>query len=142
MSNKPIDICPKHIFLKGFEIFIFALIISLSTWACLLCPQEIEGNEIEDDFSEYEIHIGDAISMGNGENEVKGIPHGKLFTEDKSGRKNVKGVEAKQRTFISEVDQRKIIENLVNNREDKNALKIAIKKFNKKKDIKGEVQCK
>ena len=94
LSSKTVNVCPKYVFAKGFEIFIFAFLLAAKTYGCILCPEPIEQNEREDDFSDVEIHIGDAICMGNIENDIKGVPNDKLFIEEKSVRKDVKGINA------------------------------------------------
>ena len=109
LSSKTVNVCPKYVFAKGFEIFIFAFLLAAKTYGCILCPEPIEQNEREDDFSDVEIHIGDAICMGNIENDIKGVPNDKLFIEEKSVRKDVKGINAWKRTFLKEVKHRQVI---------------------------------
>ena len=71
------------------------------------------------EFQEYEVHIADGIDMGT--TALEDLDKQEIFSEEKLTGKNgekVKGIEAIERTFLSEKKEREIIEKLFNNIEN------------------------
>ena len=101
-------------------------------WACNNCPKQIQTGEREENFEAVECHVSDGINMGTIENDIKGFTDRNIFEEevDKSVGP-VKGIEAKERTFLNMIKHRKILKNLPVSSCQTSDVKKAITQLNK-----------
>lgn len=117
----------KKILHKGFEIFSHALKFPADANYCYECPQKLEPGEKEDDFQEeIEYSIIDGIQMGCRTNDLKGGIKDEYFEEEVDDQFNVKGIEAKDRTFLNTRKARHIIADLLTNIGNPSALVTAV----------------
>ena len=118
----------KKILQKGFEIFCHALEFPQDANFCYDCPQMLENGEKEDDFKqEVEYSIIDGIQMGCRTNDLKADIKEDYFKEEIVENLIVRGIEAKDRTFLNSRKFRSIIKNLLSNADDANAVVVAAK---------------
>ena len=125
---------PPWIFRKGYEIFIHALVYEKDkAWNCTDCPKPIltGSKEKEEAFEDVEVHISDGINMGTLENDIKGFTEKDIFEEEKDESVVVKGIEAKDRTFLNTIKQRNILKDLGNSEMKESDVKNAISKLKK-----------
>ena len=116
----------KKILQKGWEIFCHSLVFSEDANYCYECPQELEAGQNEDDFkSDIEYTIIDGIQMGNRMNS-NGHVKEEYFAEEEVENVVITGIESKDRTFISSVRVRIILENLTANPDNDQSLPKAI----------------
>ena len=123
-------VSPK-ILQKAFEIFIHALIFPEKSNFCWECPQKLEDGENEDDYKDIEVSVVDGIQMGCQTNDAKGNLPREYFDEETDGDELVKGVEAKDRTFLKSKKIRDVIALLIKHVDNKNQLKDTIKRLEK-----------
>ena len=124
----------RGIFRKGYEIFIHSLKYNNEqAWGCELCPKPIDLNakKCEEDFDEIEVHVSDGINMGTLENDIKGYTDKDIFEEEKNDSVIVKGIEAKERTFLNTIKHRNILKDLYDSEMRKSDVKSAISKIKK-----------
>ena len=122
----------KKILHKGFEIFCHALRLPEDSNYCYKCPQVLEEAEKEDDFTDnIEYSIVDGLQMGCRMNNNKSNINEDYFKEEVVENIVVKGVEAKDRTFINSQKVRSIIESLLFKPEDPAALGNTVDTLNK-----------
>ena len=103
----------KRILKKAYEIFIHALKYDIEkAWGCPQCPKLLGKDEHESMFNDVvEVHIADGINMGTTA-ALKELEAKELFTEDRVKGPKVKGIEAKERTFLAFQSERLMIESL------------------------------
>ena len=95
---------------------------------CYECPQKLEVNEQEDDFKdEIEYSIIDGLQTGNRTNGLKVDIREDFFQEEVVKEIIVKGIEAKDRTFLNTRKVRNIISTLLSKAEDPTALATCVK---------------
>ena len=126
----------RQVFRKAYEIFIHALKYDAEQgWSCGLCPQPLntKAGEKEDDFTDEEVHISDGINMGTIENEIKGFATPDIFEEERDINRVVKGIEAKDRTLINKVKDRKLIMTIPDGGYQLSDMKAVIKKIESSK---------
>ena len=120
----------RQIFQKGYEIFLHSLQYDKSkAWSCDLCPKELDINQKsnEVDYDEVEVHVSDGIDMGTIQNTIKGFVGNEIFQENKVKNIVVKGIEAKERTFLNQQYQRDILVHLTSSQMKSNDTRKAIK---------------
>ena len=118
----------RKVLQKGFEIFCHALTFPTDANFCHECPQKLGGDEKEDDYKEeIEYSIIDGIQMGCRTNDLKAEIKEDYFKEKIVENLEVKGVEAKDRTFLNTRKIRNIISNLLSKAEDPDVLDSSIK---------------
>ena len=103
----------RRIFCKGYEIFIHSLVYDKKqAWGCDLCPKQLDPKcgKFEEDFETIECHVSDGINMGTIENDIKGYTEKDIFEEEKDDSLTVKGIEAKERTYLDKIKHRKIVQ--------------------------------
>ena len=120
----------RKVLQKGFEIFCHALKLPEDANFCYQCPQKLEKGEKEDDFDQIEYSIIDGIQMGCRTNDLKAGIKEEYFQEEIVEHLMVKGVEAKDRTFLKTEKVRNIISDLVADMADTTALPNAVKALN------------
>ena len=120
----------RKVLQKGFEIFCHALKLPEDANFCYQCPQKLEKGEKEDDFDQIEYSIIDGIQMGCRTNDLKAGIKEEYFQEEIVEHLMVKGVEAKDRTFLKTEKVRTIISDLVADMADTTALPNAVKALN------------
>ena len=64
----------------------------------------------EEEFTDIECHISDGINMGTIENDIKGYTGKDIFDEEIDSKYLVKGIDAKQRTFLNQIKHRKLLQ--------------------------------
>ena len=122
----------QKILSKGFEIFCHALYFPEDSNYCYECPQPLRNDQNEDDFQDdIEYSIVDGIQMGCRANNKKAAIEEEYFKEEVVEGVEVKGIEAKQRTFINVKKVRTVIGDLVKNIENPVALSDAVNILNK-----------
>ena len=107
---------PRHVFRKAYEIFLHSIIYDKElAWGCDSCPKPLSSSSSkrEAEFADIECHISDGINMGTIENDIKGFAGKEIFEEEVDSTKIVKGIEAKDRTLVNNVKQRKILQNML-----------------------------
>ena len=104
----------KRVLRKAYKISIHALNYDMETaWGCARCPRPLGQDEHELDFDGViEVHIADGINMGTSA-ALKELETMELFTEEKVDCPSVRGITAKERTFLAAKSERVIIEKLV-----------------------------
>ena len=118
----------RRVLSKGFEIFSHALKMPEDANYCYDCPQKLEAGQKEDDFdSEIEYSIIDGIQMGCRTQDNKSKIEDDFFTEELVEDVIVKGIEAKDRTFLSKKKVRDVITTLISKSSDPNSLLKAVK---------------
>ena len=121
----------QKILSKGFEIFCHALYFPNDANYCYECPQPLGKDDTEDNYQDViKYSIVDGIQMGCRTNDKKSSIKHDYFVEVVSDTTEVKGVEAKDRTFLKSKNVRKIIGSLVSDYEKPNALRDALKLLN------------
>ena len=121
----------RRVLQKGFEIFSHALTLPEDANYCYKCPQTLVAGEKEDDFKHgIEYSIIDGIQMGCRTNGLKTDIPEYFFNEEVVEGVVVKGIEAKERTFLNTRKVHSIISTLVSNPDDPNALATAVKSLN------------
>ena len=105
---------PEKSLRKGYEIFIHSLNYNKEeAWDCKKCPDQLKPGESEEQFDEIECHISDGINMGTIENDIKGFTDKDTFEEEiDTSAGAVKGIEAKERTYIKTAKHRNILKSL------------------------------
>ena len=105
----------RRVLRKAYEIFIHALNYDMEkAWGCARCPRSLGQDEHELDFDGViEVHIADGINMGTAA-ALKELESMELFTEEKVNCPSVRGITAKERTFLALKSERVVIEKLVN----------------------------
>ena len=127
----------RQVFRQAYEIFMHALKYDVdAAWLCDLCPKPLEAGEKEEDFEAEEVHISDGINMGTIENDVKGFATPDIFEEEKDDEKVVNGIEAKERTLVSKIKDRKLIKSVVENGFSKKDVQAVIRKIRSSKPSK------
>ena len=124
----------NRVFRKGYEIFIHSLKYDKKdAWGCDDCPKPLINNkkQREEDFDDVEVHVSDGINMGTLENDLKGHTNTNIFDEEKNEDNIVKGIEAKHRTFLPTIKQRKILSDLSKTEMSKVNVKSAISQLKK-----------
>ena len=122
----------KKVLQQGFEIFLHALEFPEDANYCYECPQELDGEEKEDDFKDdIEFSIIDGIQMGCQTNSLKADIDSEYFEEALVKDVIVNGIECKDRTFCNSVNVRKILGTLLEKADDPTALSKAIKDLGK-----------
>ena len=127
------DKSPEHkrILHKGFEIFTHALQFPEDANHCYECPEKLGEGEKEDDFKDsIEYSVIDGIQLGCRINDKKSSIEDVYFTEDVENIL-VKGIEAKDRTYINSHKIRTIIGNLLTNVDSPSALDDTVGALNK-----------
>jgi hypothetical protein len=95
---------------------------------CYECPQPLDAGEKEDDFTDdIEYSVIDGIQMGCRTNGLKTAIDDDFFKEEVVEGVVVKGIEAKDRTFLNTQRVRNIISTLLSKPDDSNALSTAVK---------------
>ena len=118
----------KKVLQQGFEIFLHALEFPEDANYCYECPQELEGEEKEDNFKDdIEYSIIDGIQMGCQTNSLKADIDSEYFKEALVKDVVVNGIECKDRTFCSSIHVRKILGTLLDKADDSRALSKAVK---------------
>ena len=128
------DKSPEHkkVLQKGFEMFCHALKFKEDSNYCYDCPQSLQLGEKEDDFkNDIEYSIIDGIQMGCRTNNLKAEIKEDYFKEELVEGIHVKGVEAKDRTFLNKKSVRTIIKNLLAKVDEPNALVVAVRTLHK-----------
>ena len=116
---------------KGFEIFCHALQFPEDSNFCYECPQELKTDQNEDDFKDaIEYSIVDGIQMGCRENDKKASINEEYFSEEVVEDLDVKGIEAKERTFINVKKVRTIIGDMLSKADSPGALSDAVDTLN------------
>ena len=102
----------RRVLRKAYEIFIHALNYDMEkAWGCARCPRPLGQDEHELDFDGViEVHIADGINMGTSAALKESM---ELFTEEKVDCPSVRGITAKERTFLAVKSERVMIEKLV-----------------------------
>ena len=122
----------KKVLQKGFEIFCHSLKFTEDSNYCYDCPQSLQLGEKEDDFkNDIEYSIIDGIQMGCRTNNLKAEIKEDYFKEELVEGIHVKGVEAKDRTFLNKKSVRTIITNLLAKVDEPNALVVAVTTLHK-----------
>ena len=117
----------RKVLQKGFEIFCHALKFPEDANYCYDCPQKLAGGEKEDDFKEdVEYSIIDGLQMGCRSNEMKASIKDEYFIEEVVDSSIVKGIEAKDRTYLSRRKIRNIIGDLLSKVDDPDSLSNSI----------------
>ena len=127
---------PRRTFGKGYEIFIHSLDYDAKkAWGCDLCPKQLDSNmgKSEEEFTDIECHISDGINMGTIENDIKGYTGKDIFDEEIDSKYLVKGIDAKQRTFLNQIKHRKLLQDLSKTQMKASDIKDTISKINKTK---------
>ena len=75
---------------------------------CDLCPKQLESNtgKSEEEFKDRKCHISDGI------NEIEGYTGKDIFEEEIGSKYLVKGIDAKQRTFLNQIKHRQFLQEL------------------------------
>ena len=121
----------RRVLQKGFEIFCHALKFPDDANFCYECPKKLDIGEQEDDFNkEIEYSIIDGIQMGCRTNDLKADIKEEYFKEDIVETPSVKGIEAKDRTFLNTRKVRNIISDLLSKSDDTSSLVNAINDLN------------
>ena len=116
---------------KGFEIFCHALKVPEDANFCYQCPQELQPNENEDDFDdEIEVSVIDGIQLGCRTHDMKADIKDEYFEEEVVPNLTVKGIEAKDRTFLNNKKVRNIVTELLAHIKDIHAMSDAVKALN------------
>ena len=126
----------RRIFQKGYEIFMHSLKYNVDeAWSCDLCHKELDTKQDkrEVDFEAVEVHISDGIGMGTIQNTIKGFVSEDIFKEEKVENIVIKGIEAKERTFINQNKQRTILSKLSSSNMSSTDIREAIKLIEKQK---------
>ena len=120
-------------FNKAYEIFIHAIDYDVEeAWNCDECPEPLKEGENEEDFDDIEVHIADGIQEGNlNERLVSELELKMIYEEEKLSGK-VEGIEAKDRTFLSNAKERNMIEDIFKN--ENKGLKTVVSKLKKLKN--------
>ena len=123
-------------FRRGYNIFLHCLKHDEKiSHGCDECPAELtDTNDKEENYPEsIEVHVGDGVDIGNIVNDIKGIPENKLFGNTApEGSQIKKGVEAVDRTFITNIKQRQVFEKMIKNAEKEGTISNTIKAINAK----------
>ena len=127
----------KRILRKAYEIFIHALKYDIKkAWECPKCPKLLGKDEHESMFDDVmEVHIADGINMGTTA-ALKELEAKELFMEETVKGPKVKGIEAKERTFLAFQSERLLIESLsksLDGVDDMKKLGAALKRISKLK---------
>ena len=113
----------RKVLQKGFEIFSHALKFPEDANYCYDCPQKLEEGEQEDDFKEdIEYSIIDGLQMGCRSNCMKAEIKEEYFKEELVENLVVKGIEAKERTYLNSRKVRIIIAELLSKVNENTAL--------------------
>ena len=121
----------KKVLQKGFEIFCHALKVPEDANFCYQCPQELQPNENEDDFDdEIEVSVIDGIQLGCRTHDMKADIKDEYFEEEVVPNLTVKGIEAKDRTFLNTKKVRNIVTELLAHIKDIHAMSDAVKALN------------
>ena len=128
--------CPWTTFNKSYNLFLQCIKHEENiAYGCEECPSEmLDNNDKEENYPrKVEVHVGDAVGVGNAVNNIKGIPENKIFKNDApEGSQIKKGVDVPDRTFLPNIKQRKVVEKLIQNFEKDTSITNAIKSINAK----------